>query len=282
MKVPRCGLRLGLAALAVVACAAGAIGAEPAEKPTGIVTDESGRSLEGVTVTMCGVEKFHDGRWHRNRRPHCLIPGPSISDKAGRFTVLFTEASFTLPLDEKETRFNFWFDKEGFAPTFISGISPQPQDVKVIMKRGIQVSGTVKRLTEGQLEPVKGMAVYLQCSSGDLAHQKRVFDDPYFFVMKAKQGCDLPHQQRVLTSSFGAYTVRLTPPPKDKKWFLVCLNEGVILDGKQRQQAKSTDRATGKVIVDHCVRALEVRRSYWAAVDGHSTSATWVVIQFET
>ena len=241
MKTLRCRWKLGLAALAVVACAEGVVGAEPVEKLTGIVTDERGRPLEGVTVKMCGVEWFSDGRWHRNRRPDCLIPWPTASDKTGRFTVPFTEASFTLPLDEKKTRFNFWFDKEGYAPTFLSGVFPHPEDVKVIMKRGMQVSGTVKRLMEGKLEPVDGAAVYVQCSSGDLAHQRRVFEDPYFFLLKmekAKEGCDLPYRQRVLTDSFGTYTFRLTPPPKDKKWFLVCLNEGVILDVKEGQPTK--------------------------------------------
>lgn len=232
---------------------------EPVEKFAGIVTDEQGRPLEGVTVKMCGVETFHDGRWHRNGRPDCLVPRPTKSDETGRFAVEFSEACFEMPFDEKKTRVNLWFDKEGNAPTYLPGISPKPQDTTVVLRRGIRVSGTVKRQTNGQLTPVEGAVVYLQCSSGDLAHQKRVFDDPYFFLLKredAKEGCDLPYRQRALTDADGRYTVTLSPPPKDKRWFLACSDEawnmdsawrgpklvkGVFLDVKEGRPTKGLD-----------------------------------------
>jgi len=233
--------------------------AEPAEEFAGIVTDGRGRPLEGVTVKMCGVEKFHDGRWHRNGRPDCLVPRPTKSDETGRFAVEFTEATFDMPFDEKKTRVNLWFDKEGYAPTYLAGVSPKPEDTKVVLRRGIQVSGTVKRQTNAQLTPIEEAVVYLQCSSGDLAHQKRVFDDPYFFLREmkdAKGGCDLPYRQRVLTDADGGYTVTLSPPPKDKRWFLVCSDEawnkdsawrgpklvkGVFLDLKAGRPTKGPD-----------------------------------------
>jgi hypothetical protein len=90
--------------------------------------------------------------------------------------------------------------------------------------------------------------VYLQCSSGDLAHQKLVFDDPYFFPLKmrdAEEGCDLPYRQRVLTDAEGGYTVVLSPPPDGKKWFLFCSDQAVMLDVKKGQPAKGPDFVVG-------------------------------------
>lgn len=243
MNALRCGSRLGLGLLAAVVWAAGAAGAEPVEGLTGTVTDEQGGPLEGVTARMCGVEKLRDGRWHRNRRPDCLLPSPSKSDRAGRFTVPI-QAFFDMPPDEEDTRLNFWFDKPGFAPTYVAGISLQPRDFSVIVKRGIRVSGTVRRLREGRLEPVQRAAVYLQCSSGDLAHQKRVFEDPYFFLLEmgdSHRGCDLPYRHRVLTDADGRYTVVLSPPPADKKWYLVCADQWERLDVNEGQPVRGPD-----------------------------------------
>jgi hypothetical protein len=262
MESLRGGLSRLLLTVVMSLLTAAACGAEPDETVTGIVTDEHGRPLEGVTVKMCGVERFHDGRWHRNWRADCMVPRPSVSDKTGRFTVRLTEAAFDMPFDEKKTRLNFWFDKQGFAPTYLAGVSPQPDDLRVVMKRGIHVSGKVKmRLIGGQLEPIHGATVYLQCSSGDLAHQERVFDDPYFFLLAmgkagAKEGCDLPYRQCAQTDADGRYTVVLSPPPEGKRWFLVCSDEGwnqrsrwqgpkamhgVMLDVQEGQPVKGPD-----------------------------------------
>jgi hypothetical protein len=232
MKLLRSGLRLGLAVLAVAVCASPALGAEPVEQAICIVTDEEGRPVEGVKVHVCGEERrLPDGSWGRNHSPDCVLPRASMG-KAGRFTV---------PFDEKDVRVNLWVAKDGFAPTFVAGLSPQPQGVKVIMKRGLQVSGQVNRLVQGKLEPVKGAAVYLGCSSGDAAHQKRVFEDPYFFVMKMQEGDDLPYLQTVFTGYFGEYVFQLSPPPKDKKWFVVCLDEMAPLDVREGQATKGPD-----------------------------------------
>src|SRR6185295_8976493 len=83
--------------------------------------------------------------------------------------------------------------------------------------------------------------VHLQCASGDVAQQKRVFDDPYFFVMQDKTGDDLPYREHCLTGAFGEYAFEVSPPPKDKKWFLICLDEMVPLDVKEGQAAKGPD-----------------------------------------
>jgi hypothetical protein len=232
MRIMRYGFTLGLGMLSVGVGTAPASGAEPVEKVTCIVTDEEGRPVEGVTVHVCAEERRRsDGSWGRNHSPDCVLPRASI-EAAGRFT---------LPFDEKGIRLNLWVDKEGFAPTFVAGIAPSLQEVKVIMKPGRQVSGHVHRRVNGKLEPVKGAAVYFGCSSGDHAHQKRVFEDPYFFVMKMKEGDDLPYLQTVFTGFFGEYVVQLSPPPKDKKWFVVCLDEIVPLDVPEGQPAPGPD-----------------------------------------
>jgi len=255
------------------------------QKFAGIVTDEQGKPLEGVTVKMCGVERFHDGRWHRNCRPDCMVPRPTTSDKTGRFAVEFTETCFEMPIDERKTRFNLWFSKGGYAPTYLPGISPKPQETKVILRRGTRVSGTVKRQTEGHLTPIQGAVVYLQCSSGDRAHQERVFDEPYFFLLKRKEGeegCDLPYQQRVVTDADGRYTVTLSPPPKGKRWFLVCSDEGwhkdsawrgpklvkgVILDVKEGQPVQLPDFVVD-VEVSDTANGEDKRSSLQADLDG--------------
>jgi hypothetical protein len=232
MRVLLSGLRLGLAVVAGVACAAAVIGAEPIQPVAGIVVDEDGRPVEGAVVQVCGEEKkLPDGNWGRNHTPHCLMPRVSIG-ASGRFTV---------PFHDKDLRVNVWVEKEGFAPSFVAGISPRPDTVKVIMKRGRQVAGHVNRLVKGKLEPVRGAAVYLGCSSGDLAHQKRVFDDPSFFVMQMQEGDDLPCLRTVFTGSFGEYVARLSPPPPGKTWFAVCLGELAPIEVKAGLDAKGPE-----------------------------------------
>ena len=240
MNAVRSALVVGLMVLAVRAWIGGDSGtaAEPVPKITGVVVNEDGKPIEGVKAQVSGVEKrLPDGTWERNRRCGFLMPNVSVGD-AGRFTLAFDESHFTLPIDEQDTRVNLWFEKDGYAPTFVSGVGPDSDNLTVVMTRGMQVAGHVRRKINGRLEPVDGAAVEVRLAS-DMESQRRAFRDPLTFVLE--KGGDLPYRQRVVTDSFGEYLVALSTPPKGKQWFVVCLDEAMAVDLQTGQDAKGPD-----------------------------------------
>ncbi len=172
--------------------------APPIATVSGTVTDAKGASLEGVTVQVSGLEKFRAGAWHREMRLG-MMP-KYVTDNGGRFV---------LPFYEADIRYDLWFDKEGFAPTFLPGISAKSQELKVAMKRGAPVTGIVTRPVKEGRKPVSGMMVELKLPSEDLWYQQRVFTDLE-----------------------GRYAFRISPLPKDRKWLVVFAGEAVELDVK--------------------------------------------------
>jgi hypothetical protein len=173
----------------------------------GLVTNEKGTPLEGVTVQVSGIEKFGDGTWHREIRLG-LMPNYR-TDKEGRFV---------LPFYEADVRYDLWFDKDEFAPTFLYGISGESQELKVLMRRGTPLSGTITRLVNGRQEPVVGTTIELQLPSEDLWYQRRT-----------------------TTDNNGRYMFRVSPPPRGKKWLLVFVGEVVELDVKQGEPVPGVD-----------------------------------------
>jgi len=173
----------------------------------GLVTDEKGTPLEAVTVQVSGLEKFRDGDWHREIR---LGEMPShTTDKEGRFV---------LPFYETDIRYDLWFEKDGFAPTFLYGISGKSQELKVVMRRGMPLSGTITRLVNGRQEPVVRTTIELKLPSEDLWYQRRT-----------------------ATDNKGKYMFRVSPPPKERKWLLVFFGEVVELDIKQGEPVPGVD-----------------------------------------
>ena len=240
MNAVRSALVVGLMVLAVRAWIGGdsGTGAEPIPKVTGVVVDEDGRPIEGVKAQVSGVEKrLPDGTWERNRRCGFLMPNVSVGD-AGRFTLAFDEGHFTLPIDEQDTRVNLWFEKDGYAPTFVSGVGPDSDDLKVVMSRGMQVAGQVRRKIKGRLNRLTEQR--LKCAWRAIWNRSGgAFRDPLTFVLE--KGGDLPYRQRVVTDSFGEYIVALSTPPKGKQWFVVCLDEAMAVDLQNGQDAKGPD-----------------------------------------
>jgi hypothetical protein len=174
----------------------------------GLVTDEKGTPLEGVTVQVSGMEKFRDGAWHREIR---LGRMPSYTtDKEGRFV---------LPFYEADIRYDLWFDKYGFAPTFLFGISAESQELKVLMSRGTLLSGTITRLVNGRQEPVVGTMMELRLLPAE----------------------DLWYQRRTTTDNNGRYMFRVSPLPREKKWQLVLVGEVVKLDVRQDEPVPVVD-----------------------------------------
>jgi hypothetical protein len=210
--------------------------ADRVPKLSGIIVDEDGRPLKGVKVRVSGVEKkLSDGKWDRNRRCAFLMPQVTIDD-AGRFTS--DESAFTLPSKEQEIRVNLWFEKDGYAPTFVYGVRPDKDDLKVVMEPGIQIAGNVRRSIKGKLESVDGAAVELRLAS-DMETQRRAFRDPLTYVLK--EGGDLPYRHRVFTDSSGEYVISVPMPPEGKKWFVVCMDEAAAIGLSDERHAKGPD-----------------------------------------
>ena len=191
MRTPR-PMELSLALL-ILALAGLADGAAPVATVAGLVTDEGGRALGGVTVQVFGMEELREGGWVRVMK---LGDMPSyLTDKNGRFA---------LPFHRKDIRYDVWFDRLGFAPTFLYGISAESREIKVVMKRGILLSGTVTRLVNGQKEPVSATMVELRIHTWDLGYR-----------------------QRAITDSKGRYTLRVCLPPGQSKCIVVFAGEAV-------------------------------------------------------
>jgi hypothetical protein len=113
--------------------------AEPVATVAGVVTDEDGNPLEGVRVQLCGIETLRDGVWERVRRRGRMPWWPT--DKQGRFKIEFGEPNI---------RYDFWFEKQGFAPAFLYGISAESDELKVVLRKGVTVTGRVTRLARGR------------------------------------------------------------------------------------------------------------------------------------
>ena len=62
------------------------IASDKAAAISGIVKDEDGRPLKGVTAEVCGIERQLEGRWSQNHTPHCLMPRVTL-DRDGQFHV---------------------------------------------------------------------------------------------------------------------------------------------------------------------------------------------------
>ena len=192
----------------VVLCARAA---EPTTGIRGVVRDAAGTPLAQVKVQVCGMEKFSEGTWSRELRLG-LMPSYA-TDKEGRFLI---------PIGEVGMAYDLYFDKVGFAPTFLYRIASSSNELSVVMKPGVAVTGTVRRRVDGKLEPVSGASVELR--------------RPYV---------DLWYQQRTLTDDQGRYTFRVTPAPADRKWQMVFAGEVVQVEVNEGQPVVGPDFEVG-------------------------------------
>lgn len=201
-------LSIGVIGALILHCA---WAAEPAATILGTVKDEAGKPLAKVKVRVCGLEKFSDGTWKRELRLG-LMPSYA-TDKNGRFA---------LPLYEAGMAFDLYFDKPGFAPAFLYRISGSSNALSVVLKRGMTVTGTVKRSAGGKVEPVAGATVELRL--------------PYV---------DLWYQRRTLTDCEGRYTFQVTPPPEGRKWQVVFEGKVIQLEVKEGKAVAGPDFDAG-------------------------------------
>ena len=115
---------------------------------------------------ISGIEELRDGKWTRVHRSG--VPRKDTTDDEGRFIVSFRE----------RLRYDLQFRKSGFAPAFIFEVSADSPEIRLTMKRGERIHGTVKRLIDGQLKPVPMASVELCLPSWDFWYQERVFTGP--------------------------------------------------------------------------------------------------------
>jgi hypothetical protein len=184
--------------------------AQAAEPTTGIrevASDEAGKALAQVKVQVCGMEKFSEGTWSRVLRLG-LMPNYA-TDKEGRFLI---------PIGEVGVAYDLYFDKVGFAPTFLYRMASSSNEMSVVMKPGVAVTGTVRRRVDGKLEPVSGASVELR--------------RPYV---------DLWYQQRTLTDDQGRYAFRVSPSSADRKWQMVFAGKVVQLEVKEGKSVAGPD-----------------------------------------
>jgi hypothetical protein len=160
---------------------------------SGTITDAKGSPLTDVRIQIMGLEKLHDGKWVREMRLGDMAVFKSQKD--GRFEI---------PLAEPDVRYDLCFDKDGFAPAFLSEVSVESSPLSVVLERGTTVTGHVIHIVDMTPQPVAGAKVELQLPGPDFWYQKSA-----------------------TTDSNGTYSFRVTEPPKGRNWFIKFGSNGV-------------------------------------------------------
>jgi hypothetical protein len=99
----------------------------------GVVTDEAGKPLDGVTWRTSGIEEWRDGRWKLAFFTPPAQEHTTADD--GRFTLEFPTTC----------RFDLQFDKWGYGPVFVYQVGPDSPEIQVKMRKGVLVQGRVRR-----------------------------------------------------------------------------------------------------------------------------------------
>jgi len=190
---------------------------EKSASVSGIVTDESGEPLSGVSWWISAFEEWRDGRWENvlrtgGTRKH-------TTDEDGRFEVTFNN----------KVRYDLQFDKWGYGPAFLFQISPyspltllsqarsagrtgtDSPELRVKMKKGVLVTGKIEIMGKARPE-FSGIHVVLRLpNSRGLWFKKTTMVDH--------------------TGTFRFYgSPPPTPPGPYSRWQLVCGGEIVQLD----------------------------------------------------
>ena len=186
----------------------------------GVVTDEEGKPLAEVNYRISGVWSFRNGLWGLRTG----IAPELTTDRKGRFVLQFFESNI---------KYDLQFDKAGYAPSFLYDISPDSEELKVVMKRGVRFCGTVTRLVDGERKPVNSTTVTLRLPAESSWYQKRT-----------------------LTDLDGEYVFRVSPPPppRRRKWQVVFADEIVEIDV---EEGKPIERVDFEIIVTAERQAVE-------------------------
>jgi RNA polymerase sigma factor (sigma-70 family) len=133
----------------------------------GQVVDEAGQPVPGAAWTIGRTEVSQDGKWIKNPTVELGNWRDEFADAEGRFVITFASL----------VRYDLQFHKPGFAPAFLFEIAADSPDLKVTMKRGESIHGTVTRMVNGKAEPVAGQWVQLRLTTWDLEYAEHTTTD---------------------------------------------------------------------------------------------------------
>lgn len=209
---------------AVIGAALPAVPALTAQTATGTrvgrVVDQAGNLIENVRWRIGAVEDWRDGRWALTH--YSGVPREYFTDGEGRFE---------LPFHGRQ-RFDLQFDRSGFGPVFLYRVAQEASELRVVMKAGILVRGTVV------------------CSDENLFRER-------VLVELRLPGRDFWFQQKTLTDADGHFEFYASTPPLEpgraapSRWQIVCAGKVVLID--------VTDAEPVDVQIELSVKAQEQR-----------------------
>jgi len=131
----------------------------------GQVVDDNGVPVGGVKWMISAFEEFQGGKWI-----HVFnfgAPRIDFSDSNGEFAIPFN----------KNQRYDLQFSKHGYAPAFLFQVEVNSPEIKVVLKRGVLICGTVSNRAGATVEPVIGETVILRLPCRDFWYQEQVLTD---------------------------------------------------------------------------------------------------------
>jgi hypothetical protein len=190
------------------------------KKVYGRVVDETGKPLSNVKWQISGIEEFRDGHWTLVFR--LGEPEENVTDANGCFVVEFRE----------KLRYDLQFDKLGLGQFFLYQVSAESPELMVVIKKGVEVCGSVSRLVVGIREPVcgEGIITFRLSNPRGLWYQQRVFTDEQgrvFFFSSVT-----PTLPTEFVKSVDGRWITKKQPPKPK-WQVVLGGEVVQIDVEQ-------------------------------------------------
>jgi hypothetical protein len=210
-------LRSAAMTITILAFAAICVAAEKPASVPGIVTDESGKPLSGVTWWISAVEVWRDGRWEnvlRTGRPH-----KQTTDETGRFEVTFHE----------KARYDLQFDRWEYAPAFLFQVSPD--DPLRLLSRGRSAGRAGTDSPELFVKMKKGV---LLTGKVEIKGQERPDFEGITVALRLPNSRGLWFKRTTLVDHEGEFRFYAGPPPTPpgpfSKWQLVCASEVVTLD----------------------------------------------------
>jgi hypothetical protein len=166
---------------------------------TGQVTDQNKKPLANVRWRISAIEEWRDGQWELI---HNLgWPQWSATDADGRFTLTF----------QGKQRFDLQFEGGECAPGFVYEVSPETQDLNVVLKPGIPLRGTVIASNSSRIPGNVRVELQLPCR-------------------------DVWYQQENITDADGHFTFYVCAPPTEPnkalpaKWQISCAGTVIPFD----------------------------------------------------
>jgi hypothetical protein len=192
----------------------------------GQVVDENGKPLAETAWKIIGTEELLDGKWTRMFRLNWAAD--NFTDAEGRFVIPFLKAM----------RYDLQFHKPGFAPTFVYEVGADFGELKVTLKQGEHIHGSVVRLVDGIAKPAEGETVELCLPGSDLWYQEKVSTDAngkYEF-----RACTPPSEPPLPAGNFVGGT-QIQHPQPGRKWQLVYKGKTVQVDVNDGKDVEAVD-----------------------------------------